>query len=661
MRRTYLKTGTCLGARVALAAAALALLAAVPAVAANWKSAGPAGGFNRIAQAPSEPGRLYGGTSAAGGFGSLDGGRSWRPLPGLSGLAAPILEAVAVAPDDADTVYFFSHANEGDQLLRSRDGGAHFERLVNGLTSGATQFTALAIAPYDARILTLGTNDGVFQSDDGGDLLHSTSFSGQEIQGLAFDPNGPRNVIAVVNTGSSAPSVWLSRDGGLSWSVTAGPDGGFPFLRPVFDPVQIGTLYLVSGFRLFRSPDLGATWTEVPTGRNDITDVAVLSDGTLLAASFSGIYRSADGGAGWLSSGPEPASIRPAQPVFRIDPLSDGAAVGAFALGSSGLWRTDDGGETWSEASRGIRAHTVIGLEAGSAIYTNLDGAGVFRKTTATGPWVKTHPGTTLPLPGLDYSADHLRLLAVDPRNPNIALADFGSRLVQTRDGGLTWPTRLPATPDAFGLNINAAVFAPSNPKYAYVSALKLSSVDGAENTLWRSLNRGFTWEKVNAFGNLLALAVDPRNPKKLYAASNATFAVSENGGVSWQTIGRGLPTRISPSRSIRIDPGDPQHIYLSTRPGVWESRDGGTTFHHLGTNLGNVLVNRLALDASGLYASLPDRGIFRWNLTSRIWQPVGNRFPAANFSGTFVLDPHRPGRLWAATFGAGLFSLEPE
>ncbi len=661
MRCSYLKTGTRLGARFALAATSLALLAAVPAVAANWKSAGPAGGSNRIAQAPSEPGRLYGGTLAAGGFGSLDGGRSWRPLPGLSGLASPILEAVAVAPDDAAKVYFFSHANEGDQLLRSSDGGAHFERLDIGLTSGATRFEALAIAPYDARILTLGTNDGVFQTDDGGDRWHITSFPGQEVQGLAFDPNGPGNVIAVVNTAPGVPSIWLSRDGGLTWSVAAHPDGGFPFLRPVFDPIQIGTLYLVSGFRLFRSLDLSATWTEVPTGRTDITDVAILSDGTLLAASFSGIYRSTDGGAGWSLSGPESAAIRPAQPVFRIDPLLDGDAVGALALGSSGLWRTDDGGETWIDARRGVRAHTVIGLESGAAIYTVLDGSGVFRKSTATGPWLKTHPGTTLPLPGLNLPADNLRLLAVDPRDPNIALADFGSRLVETRDGGLTWPTRLPAAPDTFGLNVYAAVFAPSNPNYAYVSALQLSSVDGAENTLWRSLNRGFTWEKVNAFGKLLALAVDPRNPKKLYAATHTLFALSDDGGVSWQPIGRGLPTRISPSRSIRIDPGDPQHIYLSTRPGVWESRDGGTTFHRLGTNLGNVLVNRLELDASGLYASLPSRGIFRWNPTSRTWQPVGGRFPAANFSGTFVLDPQRPGRLWAGTYGAGLFSLEPE
>ncbi len=661
MRRTILEPGSRPRARIALAVASFALFAALPATAANWKSAGPTGGSLRIAQAPSEPGRLYGGTHGAGGFGSSDNGRTWRPLPGLSSLAPPILEAVAVAPDDADTVYFFSHANRGDQLLRSRDGGVHFERLESGLTAAATQFTALAIAPYNASIIVLGTTDGVFKSDDRGGRWHRTAFPGQEVQELAFDPNGPGNVIAVVHTGSGVPSVWLSRDAGLTWRVAARPDGGFPYLRPVFDPVRIGTLYLVSGFRLFRSQDLSASWTEVPTGRTDITDVAVLSDGTLLAASFSGIYRSIDGGAGWSSSGPEPAAIRPAQPVFQIDPLVDDYAVGTLALGSSGLWRTDDSGETWSDASRGARAHTTIGLEAGAAMYTVLDGAGVFRKLPG-GPWLKTHPGTTLPLPFLDLPADHLRLLAVDPHDPNTVLADFGSRLVQSRDGGATWVTRLPSVFGQFDFNIYAAAFAPSDPNQIYVAGVASSAASGSENTFWRSVNGGLSWAKLSAFGKIEALAIDPGRPTRIFAAAKGAFAISVDAGRHWRKIGRGLPGAGHAIHSILIDPGDPQHLYFAIRPGVWESRDGGTTFRPLGTNLGtDALVERLERVGRTLYASIAGRGIFRWNPTLATWETVGRRL-SKSFNGMFVPDPELPlGRLWAGTYGGGLFTLAPE
>jgi len=660
MRRTILEPGSRLGARIAFAVASFALFAALPVTAANWKSAGPTGGSLRVARAPSETGRLYGGTLGAGGFGSSDNGRTWRPLPGLSSLAPPILEAVAVAPDDADTVYFFSHSTAGTQLLRSRDGGAHFERLQNGLTPAATRFATLAIAPFNANIMTLGTNGGVFQSDDGGDRWHRTAFPGQEVQELAFDPNGPGNVIAVVNTGSDVPSVWLSRDSGLTWRVAARPDGGSPYLRPVFDPVQIGTVYLVSGFRLFRSSDLSASWTEVPTGRTDITDIAVLSDGTLLAASFSGIYRSIDGGADWVLSGPEPAAIRPAQPVFQIDPLVDDYAVGALALGSSGLWRTDDSGNSWSEASRGARAHTTIGLEAGAAMYTVLDGAGVFRKLPG-GPWLKTHPGTTLPLPFLDLPADHLRLLAVDPQDPDDVIADLGSRLVQSRDGGATWVTRLPSVPGQFDFNSHAAAFAPSDPNQVYVAGMTSSAANGTENTLWRSRNRGTTWVKVNAFGGIEALAVDPRNPERIFAAAKGVFATSINGGRHWRKIGRGLPGAGHVIHSILIDPGDPQHLYFAIRPGVWESRDGGTTFQPLGSNLGtDVVVERLERIGRTLYAGIAGRGIFRWNPAIATWETVGRRLPKS-FNGMFVPDPEVPGRLWAGTYGGGLFTLAPE
>ncbi|HXU31112.1 MAG TPA: hypothetical protein VN851_11090, partial [Thermoanaerobaculia bacterium] len=587
MRRNILESGNHRGARIAAVLCGLALLAALPVAAANWKSVGPTGGFIPILQAPSEPGRLYAGTPSAGGFGSLDNGRTWRPLPGLSSLAPPILAAVAVAPDDADTVFFFSHSTAGTQLLRSRDGGAHFERLQNGLTPAATRFATLAIAPFLASHLVLGTTDGVFLSDDQGDRWHRVAFPGQEVQELAFDPNGPGNLIAVVNVRPHAPSIWLSRDGGLTWKVTGRPDADFPFLRPVFDPVQVGTLYLVAGSRLFRSTDLSASWTEVPTGRTDITDITVLSDGTLLASSFSGIYRSTDGGAGWSLTGPEPAAIRPAQNVFLVDAALDDTTVGAFALGSSGSWRTDDGGETWVEASRGIRAHIVNSLAAGAAIYTVLDGSGVYRRLPGAGSWVKTQPGTTLPLPFLDFPAYYLRLLAVDPQDPDNVLADLASRLVQSRDGGATWPTRLPAVADQFGFNAFAAAFAPSDPNQVYVAGATTSAANGFENTLWRSRNRGTTWAKVSAFGGIQALAIDPRNPERLFAAAKGVFATSVNGGRHWRKIGRGLPGAGHVIHSILIDPGDPQHLYFAIRPGVWESRDGGTTFQPLGSNLG--------------------------------------------------------------------------
>ncbi|HXU32857.1 MAG TPA: hypothetical protein VN851_19980, partial [Thermoanaerobaculia bacterium] len=110
---------------------------------------------------------------------------------------------------------------------------------------------------------------------------------------------------------------------------------------------------------------------------------------------------------------------------------------------------------------------------------------------------------------------------------------------------------------------------------------------------------------------------------------------------------------------SILIDPGDSQHIYFAIRPGVWESLNGGTTFHPLG-NLGdNPTVDRLERVGRTLYAGITGRGVFSWNPTLATWEPVGRRLPTS-FNGSFVPDPQIPGRLWAGTYGAGLFSLEP-
>lgn len=168
------------------------------------------------------------------------------------------------------------------------------------------------------------------------------------------------------------------------------------------------------------------------------------------------------------------------------------------------------------------------------------------------------------------------------------------------------------------------------------------------------------TWTGVNAFASLLALAVDPRDPNMLFAAAEGAFAESRNGGRHWRSTGRGLPAGFgSIPKALRIDPANPDRLLLANDHQVWQSLDHGASFLPFGQSFAADTIERLELDASGDYLSVLYRGIFRHDPATGRWEPVGRRLPSRRFFGQFTLDPHHPGRLFAAVDEDGLLRLD--
>lgn len=627
-----------------------------------WRPAGPFGGSFVFVQAAGEPGRLYAGTSGGQGFGSGDGGRQWTVLPGIAsiaGLSADLAFPLAVGLDDAETVFFRVRRGASERLLRSRDGGRHFVPVETGLDLPARFSTGLAIDPDNPAHLLLATSRGLFRSEDGGESWQAAALDGRFVTSVSFDPHRPANAAATVES-DGGDAVWRSTDSGATWSRTGSPPDWTSISRVAWSRSTEGTFFLAGDGRPFVSRDLGASFTLLPLGRSDVWDLAELADGTLLAATAAGIFRSDDGGLSWSPSGPEGGDPeRSRQEVFHVE-AAIGTGDGAYAAGSSGLFRSEDSGRTWSPASRGIRALSTVALVGGAAPHAVFYGAGIFRLTEAG--WQSTGAGPIARLGESDIPVGGVGLVAVDPADPQHLLANLGRKLGASRDGGKSWQLLLPepvASPLNF--NANAAVFAPGDPRRVYAAGiLSVGLGHGPEPTLYRSTDRGTTWTETNAFASLLALAVDPRDPDVLFAAAERSFAVSRNGGRHWRPTGRGLPTgfEIVP-KALRIDPANPDRLLLANDHQVWQSLDHGASFLPFGQSFAADTIERLELDASGEYLSVVRRGIFRYEPATGRWEPVGRRLPLRRFFGPFLLDPHRPGRLFAAVDGGGLLRLD--
>ncbi len=315
----------------------------------HWRLVGPfRGGRTRAAcGVASEPNVFYVGQVDGGVWKSTDYGRTWQPI--FDKEPTQSIGAIAVAPSDPNVVYVASgeglrrpDLSVGDGIYRSDDAGKTWEHL--GLRDGE-QIPALAVDPHDANRLfaavlghPYGPNEerGIYRSTDGGQtwkqVLHKDANTGGS--DVVMDPANPNVVYA---------SLWESRLG----------------------PWEDGNEYSGTHGGLFKSTDGGETWHALTQGLPaDLVQVnvalaasqpsrlyatvATTKDGGYESGDGLGVYRSDDGGESWYRVTED---ARPAMkigggdlPVPAVDPKNPDVMYSASIV----TMRSTDGGKTWS-------------------------------------------------------------------------------------------------------------------------------------------------------------------------------------------------------------------------------------------------------------------------------------------------------------------------
>jgi photosystem II stability/assembly factor-like uncharacterized protein len=250
---------------------------------------------------------------------------------------------VAESPDGA------LYAAADQELLRSSDGGLHWEVVREGQVTGP-----VAIHPKDSRLLVLAATGRLLRSTDRGGtwnevLCRCEIGSYSTFTSLLFD--GDTVLAATQREYKGIGGLFRSTDAGASWTALNAFDTG----SLAFDPLHSGALLASVGTQVGRSTDGGQTWTGLYSGKRYIRSLAVDPSGTLWAgasaqctSSFGlacpraggGVLRSGDGGATWTEPHPsiEGLSVR----ELLVDPRDPNTVY----LGSDegGLWITHSAG-----------------------------------------------------------------------------------------------------------------------------------------------------------------------------------------------------------------------------------------------------------------------------------------------------------------------------
>lgn len=399
--------------------------------------------------------------------------------------------------------------------------------------------TDVAVDPGDPdRLLVGGDLIGIgLSTDAGASWQGTTGLTSPEVGRFTFHPTRAGEVWVGTMGGP-----FVSLDGGATWEERR---AGFPAIEPdfysapveevLFHPLDPAHLVAIGGSHrewdavgdpawgaIWSSRDGGQTWARLATvaGGTNLVDGAWLADGTLLVAALGrGVWRSEDSGATWAaSSSGLPADVR-ALASHRASPGTVWASVGSAAPGGGaapgGVWRSDDGGATWSPSSVGLSADaSVEGSPDHTAHYDALvvapsdpavlmtsnvafGGEAVYRSVDGGATWTEVLVDRGFRRPVTAYSTPvGAEAIAIDPTDAGRVLLGNAEYVLESTDGGVSWDdlTSDLRSDGTFsgrgysGLVANRVVFDPARPEVAVLcgfdGANPLVSIDGGSG--WR-------------------------------------------------------------------------------------------------------------------------------------------------------------------------------
>ena len=478
----------------------------------------------------------------------------WRPLGPFNGnVINGIGRLNCIAFDPTDNNVFYVGAPAGG-LWKTDDGGQTWITTTDDLTSLGV--SAIAIDPTNSDHIYIATGDrdgadtyshGVMESFDAGlswqntGLVHTIQ-STVRATGLLLNTNNPLELVLTTRSG-----IYKTLDGGVNWTNVAG--GSFQSLHQKSGNPEILFATTYPSARIWRSDDGGDSWNMLdpntvglPTGARRMELATTPADTNyiycLAAASnnsFLGLWRSTDGGATWTQRSSSPNLL------------------GWSTSGS------DSGGQGWYDLAIAV-AH-----DNRNEVYTG--GVNIWKSANGGSSWnLNAHwfGGGGRPFVHADIHGLHFQ-----PGTSNLFACSDGG-LYRTSNGGSSWQEL------QNGMNIT---------QYYKISTSDADSVKylaGAQDNGTHMRINGNSFDRVLG-GDGMDNAIDLQNPNTMYGSSQyGNFSKSTNGGNNFNAafdVGNVLPMGngawVTP---IELDPLTSTTVYIGyTR--VYRSTDAGVNF----------------------------------------------------------------------------------
>jgi photosystem II stability/assembly factor-like uncharacterized protein len=286
-----------------------------------------------------------------------------------------------------------------------------------------------------------------------------------------------------------------------------------------------------------------------------------------------------------------------------------------FGATGGGVWKTEDGGNTWFNLSDGYFGGS-IGAVAIADSDPNVIYVGGGEKTVrgnvshGDGVWKSLDGGQTWQHLGLEDTQfiPRIRIHPTDPDTVYVAALGhlFGPNqqrgVFRTRDGGKHWEQVLFVNDEAGAVDL---LLDPNNPRVVYATIWQVKRTPyslesgGPSSGIWKSTDGGDNWTEITRNPGLPAgmigiagVAVSPVDSKRVWAiveAEEGGLFRSDDAGQSWQRVNqqRDLRQRAWYYSRVYAGPRDLDEVYVLNVQ-FWRSQDGGTNFSSIDTPHGD-------------------------------------------------------------------------
>ena len=404
--------------------------------------------------------------------------------------------ATAVAGDPTKPLVFYFGAVNGG-VWKTTNAGQSWENITDGKTD-ISSVGAIALAPSDPNVIWVGTGEGKPRED----ITYGTGVYRSTDGGATWQPRGLANTQHITSLRVHPNNPDVAYVTALGHAFGPSPDRG-----------------------VFRTTDGGATWKKV-LFLNDSTGAADLSiDVTNPRILYASMWK------------------------FQRSPW--GMDAGA---GRSGLWKSTDGGDTWTELTfnpgmpKGLIGKIGVAVSPANPrrVYANIEAqdssGGVFRSDDAGATWMRTNSDQKFVVRPFYYMS-----ITADPVNENTVYV-MNLQVSRSIDGGRTFSTNRVPHGDTHIMWVD-----PKDPNRL---------INGNDGGATISLDGGRTWSTQGnqPTSQFYHVTTDNQQPYRIYGAQqdNSTVSIasrSDNGSIGERDW---FPVAGCENAYIAIDPKDP-------------------------------------------------------------------------------------------------------
>lgn len=545
---------------------------------------------------------------------SSDYGENWTEVKGL-----PSINIVSMATLGKNI--FVCLGSVG--VYRSSDYGDTWVAVNSGLSNSPQRLYAGKKNLYNL------SSTGIYRSTNNGDSWYKIEINLKNIESYSSMIEVDTNIIVGVKS-QSETQILRSSESDSTWiRIDTSPISTKTTIHSSFTGFVLNgkTLFAAASNGVFRSNDMGVTWSRSDSGMKDnrIKNISIID--SVLFASNTGreFYKSIDNGVTWTKIIINATTGSTNTKTFRC-----GSYIFAGTL-SEGVFRSEDMGTSWVPVNRGFSDTEIRDiLVNGSTIFAATAGSGMFRSTDNGNNWILINNGLT---------DSYINSVTMHGSTLYIATGDG---LFYSTDNGDIWANVDPelnfgfnsvfATSDYIyaGKDATTFCFTPDRKKYSSCTISRLDTIvtsfakidtvmfiGTTKKGVLFSTDNGKSWQKTKTkpfsfYDNPIQFLTS--NGSTLYAGSDRGASFSTDYGNTWTNKEVGICGNEGEVYSI-IKRGT--ELFAATEGcGAYRSPDSGKSWYKL-TGLPSTVVYSLGIVGNTLFAGTYNAGIWKYDLNS--------------------------------------------